>query len=281
MQRKGKTEMWGVIPAAGRGSRIQPLAFSKELLPVGSRTQGESERPMAVSEHLIERMLRAGVDKLCFIISPGKSDILEYYGGQLGGAEICYVVQERAAGLCDALFRALPFIADEELVCVGLPDTIWFPEDGFALLDAAGLSFLLFPVDQPQLFDAVEFDASGAIRHIDVKAPAPKSRWVWGGFKVSGRVLRELHAIWLEPERKDEYLGTLVNAYLARGGCARAVPQGRAYVDVGTLHGYREAVRLLEARDPIGSRLAPSPVSDVRVGQNRNDAVALPRRALV
>lgn len=273
--------MWGVIPAAGRGSRIQPLAFSKELLPVGSRTQGESERPMAVSEHLIERMLRAGVDKLCFIISPGKSDILEYYGGQLGGAEICYVVQERAAGLCDALFRALPFIADEELVCVGLPDTIWFPEDGFALLDATGLSFLLFPVEQPQLFDAVEFDASGAVRHIDVKAPAPKSRWVWGGFKVSGRVLRELHAIWMEPERKDEYLGTLVNAYLARGGSARAVPEGRAYVDVGTLHGYREAVRLLEARDTIGSSQAASPVSDVCLGQNREGLVAFPRRALV
>ena len=29
--------MWGIIPAAGNGSRIQPLAFSKELLPVGSR----------------------------------------------------------------------------------------------------------------------------------------------------------------------------------------------------------------------------------------------------
>jgi glucose-1-phosphate thymidylyltransferase len=31
--------MWGIIPAAGRGSRIQPLAFSKELLPVGSKTE--------------------------------------------------------------------------------------------------------------------------------------------------------------------------------------------------------------------------------------------------
>ena len=32
--------MWGIIPAAGAGSRIQPLAFSKELLPVGSRLDG-------------------------------------------------------------------------------------------------------------------------------------------------------------------------------------------------------------------------------------------------
>ena len=32
--------MWGIIPAAGTGSRIQPLAFSKELLPVGGAWRG-------------------------------------------------------------------------------------------------------------------------------------------------------------------------------------------------------------------------------------------------
>jgi hypothetical protein len=39
--------MWGIIPAAGLGSRIQPLAFSKELLPVGSRLDEGTERPRA------------------------------------------------------------------------------------------------------------------------------------------------------------------------------------------------------------------------------------------
>src|SRR5687768_585575 len=102
--------MWGIIPAAGAGSRIQPLAFSKELLPVGSRIEKGTERPRAVSEYLVERMLIAGADKLCFVISPGKSDILEYYGGGIGPAAISYVVQPRPAGLCDALFRAIPFI---------------------------------------------------------------------------------------------------------------------------------------------------------------------------
>ena len=42
--------MWGIVPAAGTGTRIQPLAFSKELLPVGSRRDGAVERPRAVSE---------------------------------------------------------------------------------------------------------------------------------------------------------------------------------------------------------------------------------------
>jgi len=42
-----------------------------------------------------------------------------------------------------------------------------------------------------------------------------------------------------------------VNAWLARGGRADAVPAGEAYVDVGTLHGYRQAIQLLSARFPI------------------------------
>ena len=98
--------MWGIIPAAGAGTRIQPLAFSKELLPVGSRVDGTVERPRAVSEHLVERMIAAGARRLAFVISPGKSDILEYYGGEIGGAQICYLVQQTPAGLCDAIFQA-------------------------------------------------------------------------------------------------------------------------------------------------------------------------------
>ena len=50
--------MWGIIPAAGAGSRVQPLAFSKELLPVGCRLDGTTERARAVSEYIIDRMIR-------------------------------------------------------------------------------------------------------------------------------------------------------------------------------------------------------------------------------
>ncbi len=147
--------MWGIIPAAGTGSRIQPLAFSKELLPVGSYLEGSSERPRAVSEYLVERMVKAGVDKICFVISPGKADILNYFGAHALSANIFYAVQPQPAGLCDALFRALPLIHPDEQVCIGLPDTIWFPETALADLPDGRLSFLLFPVKHPDRFDAV------------------------------------------------------------------------------------------------------------------------------
>lgn len=235
--------MWGIIPAAGQGSRIQPLAFSKELLPVGSR-EGEA-RPKAVSEYLIERMLLAGATKICFVIAPGKTDIVEYFGGKLGAAEVCYAVQPEPVGLCDAIFRALPMVPPDEDSIVGLPDTVWFPANALTALGAGELEFLLFPVAHPELFDAVVTDDAGGVREIQVKQPHPDTHWIWGAFRLSGRVMRELHALWCEPGRRDPYFGTLVNAWLARGGRAHAVAAGERYVDVGTLHGYREAIDLL------------------------------------
>src|ERR1700759_5500993 len=150
--------MWGIIPAAGIGSRIQPLAFSKELLPVGSRVEDGVERPRAVSEYLVERMIRGGANKLCFVIAPGKTDILEYYGSRLWGADIAYVVQPAPGGLCDAVFRAAPLIAPNEQVVIGLPDTIWSPADALCRLPDDQLSLLTFPVENPELFDAVMTD---------------------------------------------------------------------------------------------------------------------------
>ena len=75
----------------------------------------------------------------------------------------------------------------------------------------------------------------------------------------------------MQPSRGDEYIGTLVNAYLATGGEAVAVPAGTDYVDVGTLGGYREAMRLLaEAAPPTSaSRIAPFPVAPRPVAARR------------
>ena len=240
--------MWGIIPAAGIGSRIQPLAFSKELLPVGSRLDNGVERPCAVSEYLVERMIHGGADKICFVISPGKSDIMEYYGASYGSASIAYVVQPQARGLCDAIFQAAPLISADESVIVGLPDTVWFPEDALCALPTDMLSFLLFPVRRPELFDSMLMEGD-RVREIRVKSDTPASNLIWGAFGMPARVFRELHALWLERDRGDEYVGTLVNAWLARGNEARGIAAGTDYVDVGTMHGWRDAMTLLAVSD--------------------------------
>jgi glucose-1-phosphate thymidylyltransferase len=237
--------MWGIIPAAGKGTRIQPLAFSKELLPLAGGYEGAVHKPRAVSDFLVERMIVAGVQEICFVISPEKSDILEYYSQSQWPASICYTVQPRALGLCDAIFRALPFIDAHEPVLIGLPDTIWFPESGLAQLPADRFSFLLFPVENPQFFDSVECDAEGRVTAIRVKQPDARSKWIWGAFKMPGSTLHALFRLWHERGCIDEYIGTLVNAWLEQGSEAWGFPHGESYFDVGTMDGYLTAMRSL------------------------------------
>jgi len=257
-------DTWGIVPAAGRGSRIQPLGFSKELLPVGSRSDRSGERPCAVSEHLVDRMVLGGAGKICFVIAPGKSDILGYFGADIAGVPTAYVVQPAPRGLCDAMFRADTVIGPDDRVLVGLPDTVWFPEMALAELPNAGLSFLLFPVEQPELFDSVVLDEDGRVLRIDVKRLDAGTNWIWGAFKMPARVFRDLRALWLKRERCDEYIGTLVNAYLAAGGQAVGIRAGASYFDVGTLDGYRAAMQQL-------SQVRRTPHPAVAVAPSRRD----------
>ena len=73
----------GIIPAAGRATRLAPLPFSKELFPMGYQKicidGREQWRPKTVSQHLIDRMVYAGVDRIFIILGTGKEAIMEYY----------------------------------------------------------------------------------------------------------------------------------------------------------------------------------------------------------
>ena len=92
--------------------------------------------------------------------------------------------------------------------------------DALRYLGDDPLSFLLFPVDQPERFDAVLTDDLGRVQEIRVKDADPRSSWIWGALKL---------------DITDRLSGL------------------EAYVDVGTLHGYREAIRVLSARPIEGA----------------------------
>ena len=250
--------MIGVIPAAGAGQRIQPLGCSKELLPVGSRVIEGVERPKAVSEYLVERMIAAGAEQICMVISAEKSDIVKYYAERGYAAEIFYVVQQKPEGLCDALFRAEPFARTHDHVLIGLPDTIWFPENAYRRAlegETAEVNLVLFPVDDPSAFDSVSCDELGYVQEVEVKKPGARSHWIWGAVTASGAAFRSLRLLWEARHRADEFLGHLLNAYLEAGNPVRGKFVGESYMDVGTLEGYRRAQDFLRNIRP-GLKLA-------------------------
>lgn len=251
--------MIGIIPAAGAGQRIQPLGCSKELLPVGSRVVAGVERPKAVSEYLVERMIAAGAEQICLVISAEKSDIVRYYAERNYAAEIFYVVQQKPAGLCDALFRAEPFARHHDIVLVGLPDTIWFPENAYLPATEetrAEVNLVLFPVGDPTAFDAVLCDQQGYVEKVEVKQADAHSHWVWGAVTATGKAFHALKLLWDARHREDEYLGDLLNAYIAAGNAVRGTYSGERYMDVGTLEGYRRALDYLRSTDE--ARIEPA-----------------------
>jgi glucose-1-phosphate thymidylyltransferase len=241
--------MIGIIPAAGAGQRIQPLGCSKELLPVGSRVIDGVERPKAVTEYLVERMIAAGATEICMVISGEKTDIVRYFAEREYAAEIFYVVQQHPRGLCDALFRAEPFARPHEHVLLGLPDTIWFPENAYRSAieknRGAHVNLVCFPVLDASAFDSVVTDEHGYVRHVDVKIKNAESHWIWGAVTTTGEAFRALRLLWESRHRADEYLGHLLNAFIDAGNVVRATHVGEIYMDVGTLQGYHEALDFL------------------------------------
>src|SRR5205814_10495009 len=90
---------------------------------------------------------------------------------------------------------------------------------------------------------AVTLADDGRVIEIQVKRPTPDSNWIWGAFKMPGTIFQSLYDLWLR--RGDEYIGTLVNAWMAEGGEAWGVRASGTYFDIGAMEGYLEATRTL------------------------------------
>ncbi len=229
--------MWAIVPSAGVESSTEPLALGGE---------GEDARARSVSDLLVDRLVLAGATRVCFVIGPEQWDVVLHHGAEASGRPVAYVVQPRPAGLCDAMFRALPLLRPEDPVVVGRPDAVWFPERALGRLGDGGLSLLCFPVAHPERFEAVLGGDDGEVREVLVQRRGQVSPWIWGALRLDGATLRALHDLWCERGREDRRFGTLVNAWIAHGGTARAVRAGEVYVDTTTAAGRAEAAALLE-----------------------------------
>ncbi|MGH9466655.1 MAG: hypothetical protein ACRD1Y_04815, partial [Terriglobales bacterium] len=157
-------------------------------------------------------------------------------------ARMFFVVQPQPLGLCDAVFRATPFVAPAEMVLIGLPDTVWYPEDAFRLGLRASPHLITFPVARPEHFDAVIPAPGGRVARIEVKTPGPAQRRVWGAITAPGRDFIALEQLWRRRRCRDQYLGHLFNAWIAAGGTLSYDSHGTRYWDIGTPAGYERAL---------------------------------------
>lgn len=181
-------DLVGVLPAAGRGTRLAPLRYPKELLPiVYEPAPGDdgSVRPRAVAEYALDAIATAGAVRTVLVVAPWKLDVVNYFGdGHHVGIDIGYVYQEEARGLPYAIDLARPWTRGHD-VAFAMPDTIITPSDALRRLRAhylhtdADLALAVFPTpDAHRLGPVVLRD--GRVEAVVDKPADPPAMNTWG-----------------------------------------------------------------------------------------------------
>jgi len=239
----------GLLPAAGTGSRLGKLPFSKELLPLnlsGESTNGEST-PVAI-ENAIASLVESDITCQHVVIAPGKWDIPAYLGdGTRLKACISYVVAESSPSVPHSLDAAYEFIEHCDVVLV-FPDIIFSPRNAVSELITCRASrdvdvaLALVPSNRGEKVDIVSCDEQGIVTEIMAKPGAEFVGWTWIVASWSTRFTQFLHRYLQQVEGQDRpkgsrelYVADVLNAAIDDGLTIHGLrfPDGDA-IDIGT-----------------------------------------------
>jgi glucose-1-phosphate thymidylyltransferase len=243
----------GLVPAAGHGTRLGPLPFSKELLPVAfdSAVSPTATSPRLVCEDVLGQLRRAGVEVVYLVLAHGKWDLPAYLGdGSRFGLSIAYLVVDSPHPAA-TVNHARAAVGDA-VVAFGFPDIVAEPGDALAQVLAqrqrAGADVVLglFPADRPDKCDLVEADASGAVRGVRVKPGTGKGlAWAMAAWSVRFTRFLEAHLAQraADGDATEVHVGHVFAAALDAGLDISSVtfPDGW-YLDVGTAEDWRRAL---------------------------------------
>lgn len=248
----------GLLPAAGRGTRLASLPWSKELIPIGTMDLSSSTSapmPKPVSMYSIEAMASASAQRLIVVINDQKWDILRFFqSGGMFGMPVAYVVQELIMGIPYAIQAAIPWI-QHSTVLFGMPDTIYTPSSAFEDLirqheeHRADVSLGLFPTDTPQRFGMVSYDEDLNLLETIDKPDQSDLEYMWGIACWGPRFTRLIsdHLEDLGSTEEELLLGDYFNLSVERDLTTKVLPfASGSYIDIGTEEGLESALHAFE-----------------------------------
>jgi glucose-1-phosphate thymidylyltransferase len=198
-------------------------------------------------------LMLAGIRDVLIISTPSDTPRFEQLlgDGTRWGLRFQYAVQPSPDGLAQAFLIGERFIGKDPCALV-LGDNVFYGNDLITKLQEAGkhnqgATIFAYPVNDPERYGVVAFDAEGRASSIEEKPTAPKSRYaVTGLYFYDNRVIGIAKA--LKPSPRGELEITDVNRRYLELGALEVVRLGRgnAWLDTGTHDALLEASHFIE-----------------------------------
>lgn len=212
---------YGVVPSGGLGTR-SGLPHSKELALVGG---------IPVIEYIFDRLVIAGIHKIFVTTAPDKTDLIDYLKNVSPNRKLITISIGERQGLLDGIISPAHFMEKTDEIYFGLPDTVWFPEDGFKEIAKVKNDLVLgcLPSDTPEIYGSVNVE-KGIATSIIEKPKNPTSPWIWafGKFKVS------LIPTLLNLSKSDPTFTNVLGSYAKSNSVKVVTFKSGKYFDIGT-----------------------------------------------
>ncbi len=254
-------ELVGLLPAAGRGSRLGAIPCSKEIMPLGFQLDAFAEdkqwRPITAIETHLHALKLAGVERVVIIVSESKHDIVRYIGnGERYGLSVAYLYQQQLSGMPFALDLAAAWLHNATTL-FSMPDTLVEPVNISTRLvqhhqqSQADVTLGLFETTTPHKFGMVRFDQDGnAVAFVDKPRQTDLS-YMWG-LAVWSPAFRQFMSRFLVQRRtatSEVVLSDVFQAALDYGLRIQTLVLEHAhYHDIGTPEDFQAVVYQLAVR---------------------------------
>ncbi|SEJ53336.1 glucose-1-phosphate thymidylyltransferase [Deinococcus reticulitermitis] len=191
--------MKAIIPAAGLGTRLRPLTFTRPK-PV-LRVAGQP-----IIRHAIYTLQTAGIDDIGIVVSDITRDEIADAVRRVAGARITLINQHDQLGLGHAVLTAREWVGQDDF-CVYLGDNLF--EHGAAPFtehfqrERPDALIALVEVQDPTAFGVAELDGDRIVRLVEKPKTPPSNLAVAGLYCFTPRIFEQLDG--MPPSARGEY----------------------------------------------------------------------------